>query len=208
MKTLSRMFVFALLMGMFGTLACAEDAPKAAPVADEKAAADKAMQEKMMKLTSPTEAHKVLEPLAGKWNYTAKFWMAPEAKPDESTGTAENTIVYGGRFLKQEVKGLWMGQSFEGLGYTGYDVIKGEYLSIWLDNMATGIMTASGQYDAASKTLTASGSNSCPLTGEKDRKGRSETKIIDNDHNVYSSYAAGPDGKEFKMMEIAYTRAA
>ena len=156
MRSFSRMFVFVLLMGMFGMLTPVvgrsayggEDAPAAAPAVDEKAAAEQAMKEKMMKLTSPTEAHKVFEPLAGKWNYIAKMWMTPEAKADEMTGTAESTVIYGGRFLKQEFKGTWMGQPFEGLGYTGYDVIKGEYVSIWLDNMATGIMVATGQYNA------------------------------------------------------------
>ena len=208
MKSLSRLFVFVLVVGMFGTMAYAEDAAKTAPVVDEKAAAEQAKKEEMMKRMSPTDAHKILEPLAGKWTAVVKMWMTPEAKADEMTGTGENTIIYGGRFLKQEFKGTWMGQPFEGTGYTGYDVIKGEYISIWIDSMATGIMTASGQYDATSKTLGTSGANSCPLTGEKDRKGRAETKIIDNDHNVYSSYAAGPDGKEFKMMEITYTRVA
>ena len=207
MKSFKRLFMFVMLLGLLGVPAYAEDAAQA-PAADAKAAADKEMQEKMMKMMAPGEAHKALEPLVGKWNYTAKFWMMPEAKADESTGTSESSMIYGGRFLKQEVKGMWNGQPFEGMGYTGYDNIRGEYISIWIDGMATGIMKASGQYDAASKTFNLSGSNSCPLTGEKDRQGRSETKIADNDHNTYSSYAAGPDGKEFKMMEIEYTRAA
>ena len=207
MKSSIRMFMFVVLMGTLGTAAYAEDA-KAPAAADEKAAADKVMQEKMMKLMSPGEQHKALELLVGKWNYTAKFWMTPEAKADESTGTGENAMIYGGRFLKQDIKGMWMEQPFEGVGYIGYDNIKGEYESIWVDGMATGIMKASGQYDASSKTFNFSGSNSCPLTGEKDRKGRSEVKIADNNHNVYSAYGSGPDGKEFKMMEIEYTRAA
>ncbi len=99
-----------------------------------------------------------------------------------------------------------MGEQFEGLGFTGFDNIKGEYVSTWLDSMATGIMTVSGHYDAAKKTLSQSGANSCPLTGEKARPGRSEWTVTDSDHTVYTSYMNGPDGKEFKGMAINYTR--
>ena len=35
---------------------------------------------------------------------------------------------------------------------------------------------------------------------------RLEWKIVDNDTNLYTSYSKGPDGKEFKGMEITYKR--
>jgi len=167
---------------------------------------DPSLMEKMKVLMAPGEAHRALEPLAGKWTSTGKFWMTPDAEAQDMTGTAENTLIYGGRFLKQEYEGPWMGEVFQGLGFTGYDNLKGEYISIWIDSMATSIMTVSGQYDAAARTLKQSGTNSCPLTGETERWGRSEWTIVDNDHNTYASYALGPDGQEFKTMEIVYTR--
>ncbi len=201
MKSLTRMLVFVMLFGMFGVAAQAEEA--AAPAMDAEKAAQ---MEKMMALMAPSDAHKALEPLAGKWTYTAKMWMTPDSPVEESTGTSQDDLIYGGRFLMQVVKGTMMGKPFEGLGFTGYDNIKKEYVSVWLDGMATGVMTSSGQYDAATKTITEMGVNSCPLTGEKDRKGRNVTTLVDNDHKTYTAYAAGPDGKENKMMEIAYTR--
>lgn len=169
---------------------------------------DPAMMAKMQAATSPGEQHKVLEAFAGQWTYTGTFRMTPDAAPQEMTGTAKAEMVYGGRFLKQEFEGPWMGQTFNGLGYTGYDNIKGEYVSIWLDSMATGIMVVSGQYDKEGKTLDMAGNNSCPLTGEKDRRGRSEWTVVDADHNTYTSYLSDPNGEEFKAMEIKYTRAA
>ena len=175
---------------------------------DEKVAAEKAQIEKMKAIMAPGPAHQTLEALAGKWNYSSKFWMSPEAKPEETTGVAEHTMIYGGRFLRQEVKGTWMNQPFEGMGITGYDNIRGQYQTLWVDSMATGMMWVSGQYDAATKTLHQSGTNSCPLTGEKDRKGHSEWKVTDTDHNTYTAYLAGTDGQEFKAMEIQYQRAS
>ena len=210
MKTF-RLFLLAGLLTLTATGVYAADTKtqdQAAPQAGAAGSADKAaMMEKMKKLMSPSDAHKVLEPLAGKWTYTAKFWMDPSGKPEETTGSSENELIYGGRFLKQTVKGTWMGEPFEGAGYTGYDNIRQQYESIWMDSMSTSMMTSTGAYDAATKTLTQSGSCSCPLTGEKNRQVRSELLITDKDHNTYSSFMSGPDGKEFKAMEIVYTRA-
>ena len=171
-----------------------------------KPAMDPAMMEKMQKATSPSESHKLFEQMVGRWNYTSKFWMGPNQKPEETSGTSENTLIYGGRFLKQEVQGTWMGQPFEGTGYTGFDNIKQTYISNWIDSMGTGIMKVSGSYNAATKTLELSGVNSCPMTGS-DRENRTEWKILDADHQTYSSFLKDESGNEFKAMEIAYVRA-
>ncbi|MBI4387703.1 MAG: DUF1579 domain-containing protein [Candidatus Omnitrophica bacterium] len=209
MKALSRVLLVVMLFTMLGPVAFAvEEMPNVEAVAGEKAAMDPAMMKKIKTLMVPSEAHKVLEGFAGNWTYTSKFWMVPDGPTEESIGTATHTVVYGGRFLKQEIKGNWMNEPFEGIGYTGYDNIKQEYVSTWIDSMATGIMMVSGQYDAATKTLKQSGENSCPLTGEKSRHGRSEWTVTDNDHNTYTTYLTGPDGNEFKAMEIVYTRTA
>ncbi len=192
------MFV-TLLMISSSTLGAAEE-PAKPPM-------DPAFMEKMKTLSAPREAHKALEPWVGKWTYAGKFWMTPEAEPQDMTGTALHTMIYGGRFLKQEIEGPWMGETFQGIGYTGHDNIKKEYVSVWIDSMGTGIMTMTGQYDPATKTLSQSGTNSCPMTGEKARPSRSDWTVIDENHSIYSSYLTGPDGKEFKAMEITYTRA-
>ena len=201
MKMINRIFVVVTLFLLFGATAYAEEAAQA-----PAAGMDPAMTEKMKAIMAPGEAHKALEPLVGKWNYTGIFKMTPEGQPVEMKGTATHTMVYGGRFLKQEIQGPWMGENFEGLGYTGYDNIKKEYESVWLDSMGTGMMKVSGTFDFATKTLSQSGENSCPLTGETHRKGRSEWKMTDKDHSTYSSYLLGPDGQEFKAMELNYTR--
>ena len=40
-----------------------------------------------------------------------------------------------------------MGMSFEGMGVTGYDNLKGKYDTIWMDNMASGMMHGTGSFD-------------------------------------------------------------
>ena len=203
MKSFVRLFVFVVLLGSFGLTARAEEM---APAAADQAAADKAaMMEKMKAASTPGAEHKVLEQLAGKWTAATKFWMDPSAPAEESTGTADAEIVFGGRFLKETYTGTAHGQPFEGVGYTGYDNVKKQYVGNWVDSMATGIMNSTGTYDAASNTLKMGGTMSCPING--DMKMRMETVITDNDHHTMTGYMTGADGKEAKGMEIVYTRA-
>jgi hypothetical protein len=179
---------------------------RAEEAAPQMSPEEQAMMAKMQERTTPNEKHKVLEALAGSWNYKGSFWMDPAQPPEVMTGVSDNKMIYGGRFLEQKISSTWQGQTFEGMSLTGYDLVRGEYISFWMDNMGTGIMDASGQYDAATKTLTTECTFSCPMTGEKDRWSRSETKFVDADNYVYTSYSRDQDGKEWKSMEIAYYR--
>ena len=130
-----------------------------------------------------------------------------DAPAEESSGTSENTWIMGGRFVQQMTTGTAMGQPFEGMGFFGYDNMKGEYTNLWLDNMSTGIMKSSSKYDAGTKSFSEEGSFPCPMTGETDRKFRGSMKVIDNDHLLYEMYSNDPaSGKEFKSMEISYAR--
>jgi len=174
--------------------------------ADAMPTDEKTMMMQMQKYGTPGTNHQVLQQAVGKWTHTVRSWMKPGDKPMESQGTSENTMVLGGRFLQQQAHGSMNGQPFEGLGYTGYDNVRGEYQSMWMDSMGTGMMIGTGSYDPASKTIQESGHFSCPMTGEKAMWYRSEWKIIDNDNQVFSMYGKGPDGKEFKGMEIVYKR--
>ena len=202
-RTVSHVVILSGMVVVGMGLAQAEQAKTAAPAADPAMeAAMKAMQE----AGSPGEAHKALEPFAGSWTYTAQWWMAPDAPPQSMTGTAVNSLIFGGRFLKQEFHGEAKDQSpFEGIGFTGYDNMRKEYQTVWFDNMATGMMVGSGRVGTGA--VVAAGDFSCPVTGETHRKFRTVWKVVDANDNVYENYMRTPDGVEFKSMEIHYARA-
>ena len=177
--------------------------------ASEPKIPDKKMQE-MLKMMQPSEAHKKLEPLVGKWTYTVKYWMGPKDKPMVTTGTAENTLVMGGRFLQQAAHGeAQNGQpAFEGDGMTGYDNVKHEYTTFWVDNMSTGMMMGEGTFDDKSKTMNDKGTFSCPMTGEKNRPYRAKWTLENKDAYKYEFYLTDAStDTEFKAIEIAYKRA-
>ncbi|MCB1592890.1 MAG: DUF1579 domain-containing protein [Alphaproteobacteria bacterium] len=212
---MNKFFATALMAGClaFSMPALAEDAAaEAVPSAAETAPAgpDAEAMAKMMELMQPGEMHKKLETLAGSWSYTSSMQMTADAPVEESSGTSENTMVFGGRFLKMAVKGTMKmnGQDvpFEGEALTGYDNVAQQFQNVWYDSFATSMMTGTGTFDEATQTIKEVAEASCPMTGGK-RSFRNETKFIDADHFSYTMHSADPkSGVEYKMMEIQYTR--
>ncbi len=172
----------------------------------EMSADMQAMIAKAKEASTPGAEHAVLKAFEGSWNVTSRSWMKPGDQPMESAGASTLTWTLDGRFLQQNFSGNWSGQPFEGIGFVGYDKMKKEYVSLWLDNMVTGVFQSKGQYDPATKTIKDSGIFSCPMTGETDKWFRAEWKVIDNNQHTYTMYIKDLSGKEFKSMELIYKR--
>ncbi len=191
--------LIASLAVLTSSLAIAED--KTAPPGTDQ----KALMEAWMKFATPGPAHKALQPLVGTWNVKTTTWMAPGTPPVGSEGVSEVAWVLGGRYLEQKNEGSFMGQPYSGIGYTAYDNYKKQYLGTWMDNVGTSILSMSGTADASGKVVSMDGKMDDFMTG-KVLAIRSTLRIVDDDHNVYEMFAPGPDGREYKMMEIDYTR--
>lgn len=177
-----------------------------ATFADDKKPApmmDPAMMEAMMKAGTPGDAHKKLDAFVGTWDTKATFWSVPGADPMSMTGTAESKWTMGGRYLEENFKGDFMGMPFEGHGVTGYDNVKKQYWGTWMDNMSTSMMTSTGKNDG--NTWMFSGSMTDPMSG-KDSMVTSKITVTDNDHHIMEMWGPGPDGKNYKSMQIDYTR--
>lgn len=163
-----------------------------------------AIMDTYTKLATPAGPHKQMERMAGSWNTVTKAWMDPHEPPMESKGSCEQTMLLGGRFLRQECTGDMMGQSFTGIGMNGYDNHTKKYISTWMDSMGTAIYFMEGTASADGKTITQKGHYDDPVEGPMNL--RSVTKIVDDNHEVFEMYGARKGGKERKMMEITYTR--
>lgn len=167
-----------------------------------------AMMEAFAKASTPGEEHKLLQQYVGKWTHVVKWWMKADAKPETSNGTTEITSIMGGRFIKQDVSGTSMGQPFQGMGLVGYDNIQKHFSTIWIDNMMTGMMIGSGTLDKAKNAIVDSGSASCPMSPTGKREYRAVWSLPEKNSFKYEMYTTGEDGKEFKAMEIVYTKAS
>jgi len=198
MRNISTLVVLALLVA---AAAVAQDTPKA-----DKAAQQKAAMDAMMRAATPGDAHKKLAPMVGTFDVKVKMWMEPGAAPMESSGKAVNEWVLGGRFVQQRFDGTFMGQPFSGIGYTGYDNVKHMYVGTWMDSMSTSVMSSSGgDPDPSGKTWRFAAMSMDPLSGESVNFDERMT-LLDNDHQIFEMYGPGPDGTNFKMMELSYTR--
>lgn len=163
------------------------------------------MQAKWTEYATPSAGHQALQQRIGKWSMVVKMTMAPGAPPVVSNGTSEHKWVMDGRFVEDTTESEVMGQPFHGKGLVGYDNLKKKYVSTWIDNMSTGVMTGQGTYDAAHKTWNFTTEQPNFASGTYS-KARSVEKFTDNDHFVMQMFGPGPDGKEMMGMEIEYTR--
>ncbi|HEX5854176.1 MAG TPA: DUF1579 domain-containing protein [Thermoanaerobaculia bacterium] len=212
MKIRRRIFLFAETLALVGfslgsLSAFAEDKPKTAakPAAPAGAPSQEEMMKAWMAVASPGEAHKKLEPVVGSFTVATKMWVDPAKPPEATSGTSENKWALGGRFVEQRVEGTAMGQPFSGVGYTGYDNYKKEYVGSWMDSMGTMIMNSTGTADASGKQLTFWSTMDDVLT-KKTIKVKSMVTIVDNDHHTYEMWSPAPDGKMFRSLEVQYTR--
>ena len=123
------------------------------------------MMKQMMEMSKLNENHKLLSEMNGNWNFAIKMWMNPDpnAKPQESKGTATRKDIMGGRYVMMDVTGKMQmpgadgkmkDVQFKGMGVEGYDNAKKKFVSSWIDNMGTGIQFSEGTYDPATKTFT------------------------------------------------------
>jgi len=110
----------------------------------------------------------------------------------------------GGRFLEIMPQGESKEQPFKGLGITGYDNAEKHYKSIWIDNMGTGMVVATGNYDSSTKSFVEKGKFTDPVGGERPYRG--VTRFTNDDKYTYEMYITGPEGKEFRNLEIVYIR--
>src|SRR5215510_13873747 len=113
------------------------------------------MMKQMVEMGKLNENHKLLSTTDGNWTYNIKMWMNPDpnAKPQESKGTANRKSVMGGRYVVMDVTGKMQmpgpdgkmkDMQFKGMGVEGYDNVKKKFISSWIDNMGTGIQFSDG----------------------------------------------------------------
>ena len=121
-------------------------------------------QQKAMALMEPGPEHELLASLVGDWTSTVSMYM-PGADAIQSPMTSTNAMVLGGRFLQSTSSGSLMGMPVESITLFGYDRRHQEYTMVGFDTMGTYYITATGQYDEASRTLTLNGTDDDPILG-------------------------------------------
>ena len=143
MQTRITLAVAALFVS---AVALAADPPQMSPE-------QKAMMDKMAKAATPGAPHAMLTKMAGEWSCKVKYQMDPSQPWQESQSTATVTGLMDGRYIQEVDSGQMGGMPFNGMGLYGFDNVSGKYVSTWIDNMGTGIMSSVGTADASGKVI-------------------------------------------------------
>lgn len=156
---------------------------------------------------TPGPMHQHLADSAGTWKAETVMWMTPDAEPMHSTGRSTVTPIMDGRFFKVEMTGQMPGMGvYNGMGIYGYDNVAEEFQGIWIDNHGTGMMRGTGQLSDDGKTLTWDYAYNCPLR-EGPCKMHEIERITGENTKTLEMHGTDPkSGKEFKIMEINFTR--
>ncbi len=184
-----------LLLSSFAVFAA--DAPKMSPQ-------EKAEMDAMMKAATPGEPHKKLAEMVGTFDATVKMWPAPNAPAQTSQGVSTNKSVLGGRWIQEDFTGSMMGAPFTGIGYTGYDNVTKKYVGTWMDSMSTGAMTSTGKANADG-SYDFSAWMPDPMRG-KNVEMKEKVTVVNKDKHIMEMWGPDRSGKQYRMMEITYTR--
>ncbi|RYG46956.1 MAG: DUF1579 domain-containing protein [Chitinophagaceae bacterium] len=165
------------------------------------------MMKNWMEYSTPGDVQKMMASWSGSWTGEMTMWESPEKPPQTATLKTINKMILGGRYQISNHSGTMMGMPFEGQETLAFDNATKMFISTWIDNMGTGLTTLKGPWDATNKTITLSGKMVDPGAGNgREIETRQVFTIIDDNNQKMEMYCSGPTGKEYKNMEIKFTR--
>jgi hypothetical protein len=153
---------------------------------------------------TPGSMHEMLAKSVGDWKTVSKFWMDPAEDPMVVEGTGKTEMLLGGRYQKMTHHFTMMGMETEGISTIGYDNATEEFTMTWIDNIGTGTAIAKGKYDESTNSIIMYGTMVDPMS-KQELKIKQILKFLDDDHQLVEMYL-DYNGKEFKSMEIEFTR--
>lgn len=160
---------------------------------------------KWMDYMTPSDTHKEMARWDGEWTEDIQMWMSPGAPVQTMQASCVNKMVMGGRYQESKHTGSFMGMPFEGVSTIGYDNARKILVSSWVDNMGTGIIYMEGSWNEATKSAEFKGKTTDPMSG-KLLDTRQVLKIVDDNTQIIEQYTTPAGGKEYKSMEIKFTR--
>ena len=152
-----------------------------------------------MEMPKPTEAHKKLERIAGRWKGEEKLYPSPwDPKGGTATGTVINRLDLDGFAVLQDYKQEKSGAvSFKGHAVICWDFVQKSYVMYWFDSMGTPPNEFRGSFEDNVMSLT-----------NKSPQGLSRALMDFSRDGKYSfKMDVSQDGKQWQtFMEGNYTK--
>ncbi len=167
------------------------------------------MQEQQAKaaaMAAPGPQHKILEKLAGTWNVSMSYWMAPGQPATTFDYQQTSKMIIGGRFLQSNTDAEFMGQPMSTISIMGFDRRHNVFTTYGCDSWGTYCVAASGPKEG--NVITMYGEDEDPILGHT-QKYNMVCTLIDRDTYKWEIYFIDmvPGVKEFKMVEMVAKRA-
>lgn len=174
----------------------------------------KRAEKQWKKYNTPSESHKKLKGYEGEWDVVMKLWMDGDGEPMISHGKMDSELIFGGRFLKTDVRATTMIEYdgkvtpllFKGLGIMGYDTLRKKYVAVWIDNMTNSISVSEGQHDKSGKVFTFFGKQDDWMDGVFDKPYKIVDRWVTDDKCISEMYDLTAPPGEGKFLELVATR--
>jgi hypothetical protein len=154
--------------------------------------------------SEPVIEHRNLEPFVGTWQVTGQCYEKDESAPQAFSGTLTSEWALDNHFVKSHLKGKQGNDSFEGIGFCGYDPAKSKYVSSWHNNQCNSILLDEGAYEQGSKEFSYVSEMAGP--DGQTMKCRRVVKIVSNDEHTMTFFATEGGKAERKMSEMTFRR--
>lgn len=156
-------------------------------------------------LHKPHEAHRVLERLVGDWNVNIRDNVSEGEVSQTSQGFAQIRMVFGGRYVVEEFKGILGTSSYNGKNTIGFNNATGRYEASWIDSRNTAMLNSKGYFDNASDTFVFVGSIYNPLTKKMERV---RSKLVFKDPDVFVMFIKSSSKSRVHgvTMQLVYSR--
>ena len=144
---------------------------------------------------TPGKEHEELKAMEGVWDAAMKMGDAPEVKAE-----SEFKMTCEDMWLASDFRADFGGMKFHGKGLDGYDSVKKQYVSIWVDSMSGSPMVMRGTKEGKVTKMTGEGPGPAG-----DAKYKSITTQDSSDKMSFQMFTIA-DGKDVEVMSITYTR--
>lgn len=158
-----------------------------------------------VKYVSPAEFHQLLKKYTGKWNVEISMWMGG-AQPKLIKASSNNIMEFGDRFLQVKQNGLMMGMPYENATTIGYNRASEKVELTSFNNMGTGMLYLSGDYDKTTKKAVVTGQMANP-TGGNDIMVK-QVISFGTDYLLIENFDKTENSPEKKTMQYKLTRKA
>ncbi len=159
-----------------------------------------------METTVTGDEHAMLDQLVGEWDVEQKMWMPGVPQPMVSTMRSTTEWVLGKKHIKESLTGDLMGQPYEGMGITSYDVYNNRYNIFWADSMGTATYYATGFPSPDGGAIEAYGTMDEPSMHMRGKTVKYVIRAVDEDTHVFELHDLHIGGDNTMVMELTYRR--